>query len=211
MTRRTQPERRAATRAAILGAARDLFAERGYHGASLDTILDQAGSSKGAFYHHFADKAAVLEALLTEFEEEGIRRAREWTAGLSSPLEIIRVSAHNLLDWCTDPYIRQVVLTDALSVLGFTRWHQIDDRYNLDVLDGLLQHGIATGEISALPSTRMIARLLMAATNGAALFVANAEDADAARTEAGAGLDLMIASLAATPEAHAPLLTPPEF
>jgi AcrR family transcriptional regulator len=209
MTRRTQPERRAATRAAILGAARDLFAERGYHGASLDTILNHAGSSKGAFYHHFTDKAAVLEALLTEFEEEGIRRAREWTAGLSSPLEIIRVSAHNLLDWCTDPYIRQVVLTDALSVLGFARWHQIDDAYTLDVLDQLLQHGISAGEFRELPSTRMIARLIIAATNEAALYVANADDVDAARAEATAGLDLMITSL--TTPAQAPLLTPPEF
>ena len=37
----------------------------------------RAESSKGAFYHHFRDKAAVLEALLAEFEEEGVRRAKE--------------------------------------------------------------------------------------------------------------------------------------
>jgi AcrR family transcriptional regulator len=209
--RRTQAERRAATRTAILSAARDLFAEHGYHGCSIDTVLDRAGSSKGAFYHHFADKAAVLEALLTEFEEEGVRRAREWSAGLSSPLEIIRVSAHNMLAWCTDPYIRQVVLTDALSVLGFARWHQIDDRYTLDILDRLLQHGMTTGEVKALPSTRMIARLLIAATNEAALFVANADDANSARAEASAGLDLMITSLTGAVPTQAPLLGPPEF
>jgi AcrR family transcriptional regulator len=195
MTRRTQAERRAETRTAILGAARELFAAHGYHGTSVDTILDRAGSSKGGFYHHFADKAAVLEALLTEFEDEGVRRAREWSAGLSSPVEIIRVSARNMLAWCTDPYIRQVVLTDALSVLGFARWHQIDDRYSLDVLDRLLQHGISTGEIRELPSTRMIARLIIAATNEAALYVANADDVDAARAEAATGLDLLITSL----------------
>ena len=198
MTRRTQAERRAETRTLILGAARELFAQHGYHGTSVDTILDRAGSSKGGFYHHFADKAAVLEALLTEFEDEGMRRAREWSAGLSSPVEIIRVSARNMLAWCTDPYIRQVVLTDALSVLGFARWHQIDDRYSLDVLDRLLQHGIAVGEVRELPSTRMIARLIIAATNEAALYVANADDVDAARAEAATGLDLLITSLAVT-------------
>jgi len=153
MTRRTQADRRAATRAAILAAARELFTEHGYHGCSIDAILNRAASSKGAFYHHFSDKAAVLEALLTDFEEEGVRRAREWSAGITSPLEIMRLSARNLLDWCTDPYIRQVVLTDALSVLGFTRWHQIDDRYTLDVLDQLLQRGIAAKEVRPLPST----------------------------------------------------------
>jgi AcrR family transcriptional regulator len=196
MTRRTQADRRAATRRAIVTAARELFTEHGYHGCSIDTILDRAGSSKGGFYHHFSDKAAVLEALLTEFEEEGVRRAREWSTGISSPLEIVRVSAQNLLDWCTDPYIRQVVLTDALSVLGFTRWHQIDDRYTLDVLDQLLQRGIAAKEVRPLPSTRMTARLIIAATNEAALFVANAVNVDAARAEACASIDFMITSIA---------------
>jgi AcrR family transcriptional regulator len=196
--RRTQARRRAATRAAILGAARELFAEHGYHGCSIDTILVRAGSSKGAFYHHFLDKAAVLEALLTEFEEEGVRRARQWVVGVDSPLEIIRISAHNFLAWCTDPYVRQVVLTDALSVLGFVRWHQIDDRYTLDVLDRLLQRGIEIGDVRPMPSTRMTARLINAATNEAALFVANAVDVEEARAEASAGLDHLITSIAGT-------------
>ncbi|MGZ5393703.1 MAG: TetR/AcrR family transcriptional regulator [Mycobacterium sp.] len=196
MTRRTQAQRRAATRAAILTAARELFSEHGYHGCSIDTILTHAESSKGAFYHHFRDKAEVLEALLTEFEEEGVRRSKQWSAGITSPLEIIRVSAHNLLAWCTDPYVRQVVLTDALSVLGFVRWHQIDDRYTLDVLDRLLQRGIEVGDVRPLPSTRMMARLINAATNEAALFVANAVDVEASRDEASAGIDHLIMSIA---------------
>ncbi len=197
MTRRTQADRRAATRAAILAAARELFTEHGYHGCSIDAILNRAGSSKGAFYHHFSDKAALLEALLTDFEEEGVRRAREWSAGITSPLEIMRLSIRSLLNWCTDPYIRQVVLTDALSVLGFARWHQIDDRYTLDVLDQLLQRGIAAKEVRPLPSARMTARLIIAATNEAALFVANAVDVGAARAEALAAIDFMITSIAA--------------
>jgi AcrR family transcriptional regulator len=197
-TRRTQAQRRAATRAAILTAARELFAEHGYHGCSIDTILSRAESSKGAFYHHFSDKAEVLEALLAEFEEEGVRRAKEWSAGLTSPLEIMRVSAHNLLAWCTDPYIRQVVLTDALAVLGFARWHQVDDRYTLDVLDRLLQRGIEIGEVAPMPSTRMTARLINAATNEAALFVANSRDVEASREEASAGIDHLIMSIAGT-------------
>jgi AcrR family transcriptional regulator len=196
VNRRSQAERSIATRAAILEAARGLFAEHGYHGCSVDSILMRAESSKGAFYHHFRDKAAVLEALLAEFEEEGVRRAREWSAGIASPLETIRVSAHNLLTWCTDPYIRQVVLTDALSVLGFARWHKIDDSYTLDVLDRLLQRAIEIGEIGPMPSTRMTARLINAATNEAALFVANSADVEASRQEASAGIDHLIMSIA---------------
>jgi AcrR family transcriptional regulator len=197
--RRTQEQRRAATRAAILATARDLFAEHGYHGCSVDAILAQAGSSKGAFYHHFADKAAVLEALLEEFERDAVDRASAATAGLTSTIEIISVSLADFLELCTDPAVRQAVLIDALSVLGFERWHRIDDRYTLDVLDQLLQRGIAQGEIRPIPSPRTMARLIIGATNEAALFVANADDPVGARREAIASFDILLASLATGP------------
>lgn len=195
VARRTQAERRAATRAAILDAARFLFTERGYHDSSVDAILERAGSSKGAFYHHFSDKAAVLEALLSEFEEEGVRRARDWSAGETSVLTIMRTSVHNLLTWCTQPYIRQVVLTDALSVLGFARWHEIDDGYTLDALTGLIERGVATGELRPLPSPRMMARIIIAAANDAALYIGNAADPDSAREEAMAGIEILISAV----------------
>jgi AcrR family transcriptional regulator len=194
---RTQEERRAATRASILAAARDLFAERGYHGCAVDAILERAGSSKGAFYHHFADKAAVLEALLEEFEQESIERAVAWTAGLTSTIEIMRVTTRSFLDWCTDPYIRQVVLTDALAVLGSQRWHAIDDRYTLDALDQLLQRGVERGELRPMPSTRTMARLIVGATNELALFVAGAPDPATARDEAISAFDVLFEALAA--------------
>jgi hypothetical protein len=114
--------------------------------------------------------------------------------GIPGPRRIQQ--GRHLLAWCTDPYIRQVVLTDALSVLGFVRWHQIDDRYTLDVLDRLLQHGVEAGEVRPLSSTRMMARLINAATNQAALFVANAVDVEAARADASAGIDHLITSIA---------------
>src|SRR5689334_8469800 len=68
--RRTQAERRAATNEKIMTAARDLFAERGFHGCSLDDILGQAGVSKGGFYRHYEDKVQLFEAVVTALEEE---------------------------------------------------------------------------------------------------------------------------------------------
>jgi hypothetical protein len=53
---RTQAERRAATRAELLAAAEELFAERGFSEASLGEIAGLAGVSKGALYHHFLSK-----------------------------------------------------------------------------------------------------------------------------------------------------------
>jgi AcrR family transcriptional regulator len=54
------------TRGRLLAAARDVFVRRGYHGASLEEIADEAGFSRGALYHHFESKEALFLALLDE-------------------------------------------------------------------------------------------------------------------------------------------------
>jgi AcrR family transcriptional regulator len=62
--RRTQGERRAQTRRALLDAAAELFAERGVDGASIDAIAEAAGRTSGAIYDHFGGKEGLLFALL---------------------------------------------------------------------------------------------------------------------------------------------------
>jgi AcrR family transcriptional regulator len=57
------------TRRALLSAARHEFATRGYAQASLDDIAARARLTKGALYHHFASKAAVLTAVYLELEQ----------------------------------------------------------------------------------------------------------------------------------------------
>ena len=64
--RRTQPERRAQTRARLLKAAGAIFAKRGYHDATLDEIAQRAGVSKGALYYNFASKEDLFLTLLSE-------------------------------------------------------------------------------------------------------------------------------------------------
>ena len=49
---------------AILAAAADEFAERGYGAASLNRIIERAGSSKGSLYYYFDDKADLLRTVV---------------------------------------------------------------------------------------------------------------------------------------------------
>jgi AcrR family transcriptional regulator len=74
--RRTQAERRAETRARLLAAARRVFAERGYHAASLDLVSERAGCTKGALYNHFGSKEGLLLALLDEHVAGRLAQAR---------------------------------------------------------------------------------------------------------------------------------------
>src|SRR3954452_16619624 len=53
-------------RDALLAAAMEIFAERGYRDASVDEIAARAGYSKGAIYFHFSGKEALFFALLEE-------------------------------------------------------------------------------------------------------------------------------------------------
>lgn len=86
---RGKAEQRADTRTAILGAARRLLEDRGYHGVGLDRIARAAGVSRQAVYLHFGSKAGLLIALLDWIDQTGplrglARRVEEATTGLEA-------------------------------------------------------------------------------------------------------------------------------
>ena len=62
------------TREAIEQAARNLFAERGFHGTTLADITSAAGKSSAVFYRYFADKEDLLAALAESFLHEVLAR-----------------------------------------------------------------------------------------------------------------------------------------
>jgi AcrR family transcriptional regulator len=61
-------------REAILAAAEEVFARRGYHGAALEDIAQAAGISKALIYEHFASKRDLHASLLEAHVEELFRR-----------------------------------------------------------------------------------------------------------------------------------------
>ena len=70
MTQRPEPlsrrDRQQQTRDALISAAREVFAEDGYHSASLDRIAREAGFSKGAVYSNFEDKPSLFLAVMDQ-------------------------------------------------------------------------------------------------------------------------------------------------
>src|SRR5436853_2540656 len=67
---RTQAERSAATRDALLAAGRRLFAERGYAATGREEIVAAAGVTRGALQHHFGDKQSLFRAVYEAVEQE---------------------------------------------------------------------------------------------------------------------------------------------
>ena len=68
--RRTQSERNAATRSALLAAARPLFGAAPFADVATQAIVDAAGVTRGALYHHFGDKKGLFVAVFDEVEGE---------------------------------------------------------------------------------------------------------------------------------------------
>jgi AcrR family transcriptional regulator len=65
----TPERRRELTRTALVDAAADVFARRGFQGASLDEIAETAGFTRGAIYKHFADKEDLFLAVFEKINE----------------------------------------------------------------------------------------------------------------------------------------------
>jgi AcrR family transcriptional regulator len=76
-TRRTRAEQRAETRERLLDAATAVFARRGISGTSVEEIAEAAGYTRGAFYSNFADKDALVLALLDRHVERNIAELTE--------------------------------------------------------------------------------------------------------------------------------------
>jgi AcrR family transcriptional regulator len=79
--RLTRERRRELTREALLAAARHVFAQRGFAGASLEEIAETAGFTRGAIYKNFANK----EELFFQVFEKGIERQLETFTGAFGP------------------------------------------------------------------------------------------------------------------------------
>ncbi|MBC9821571.1 TetR/AcrR family transcriptional regulator [Terrabacter sp. MAHUQ-38] len=83
--------RRQATRDRVLDAASDVFAERGFHGATVEDICERAGFTRGAFYSNFASKDDLVLELSRRHSEalvDRIRRASKRESG--SAEEVLR-------------------------------------------------------------------------------------------------------------------------
>jgi AcrR family transcriptional regulator len=100
-------ERGAATRTALLAAAREVFTTEGYAQAGVTDIVNRAGASVGSLYHHFSGKADLYLALFEELNNDhaertrgAVRRARD--DGVTDPKQLFLVGARAYLDVCVE-------------------------------------------------------------------------------------------------------------
>lgn len=194
----SKADRTAATKAALVQAGRRLFGASGFAATGTTALVAEAGVTRGALYHHFADKAALFRAVYEDVEEEIAGRLLGALGGDSDPLEILRAGVDVFLDACLDPAVQQIALIDGPAVLGWATWREIDATYGLGLLIVALRVAVDDGVIETQP-VEPLAHILLGALVEAGMFVAHAEDQKAARHDVGAALVAMLDGLRRPP------------
>ncbi len=77
----TNVQRRAQTRGCLINAARHLFAIQGYADTRTEAILNGAGVTRGAMYHHFRNKTELFEAVCELLSQEAMAAIEQAVAG----------------------------------------------------------------------------------------------------------------------------------
>ena len=183
--------RGAATRERLLAAARLLFGERGYEATSIESVLGASGVARGALYHHFQSKAELFDAVLAEVLIEIAEQTAAAAAASSDPLEGLRAGSHAWLQMALDPAIQRIALLDPTTAVGWARWREQDEAHSLGGLRATL---LRLGDEGRVPrgQAELLAHVLLAALNEAALFVAFAEEQRAAAETARASIDTLL-------------------
>lgn len=191
--RRTQAERSATTRTTLIAAARRLWSQRGYAAVGTPEIAAEAGVTRGAMYHQFADKAALFLAVAEAVESDVTARLGEHVvaSGAADPAAALHAAVDGWLAACEEPEVHQVLLLDGPVVLGWDGFRDVTLRHGLGLTEAMLAAAIEAGQLPEQP-TRGLAHVLIGALDEAAMYVATAGDRAAARDEVAAVLHALL-------------------
>lgn len=191
----THAERRESTRAALIASGRRLFASQGYDAVAAEQIVEDAGVTRGALYHHFDGKAGLFEAVFLEIEAEVMAKfpLEEFASG--DPMAALRTGVSRFLELSLEAEVQQITLIDAPAVLGWSRWHEIEAEHGLGLIRAGLDLAVEAGQIGPLP-TEDLANAFLGALTESALAVARSKNRKAARERAEAVLLALLDGLA---------------
>jgi AcrR family transcriptional regulator len=195
-----QQKRAEETRERLVAASRALFTEVGYYVTSTNDIVARAAVTRGALYHHFADKADLFEAVfrvvLSELNDSAQEAAQSLSGDVWMRVEEAFKTYLRLIASRVD--FQRILLIDGPAVLGWRRWRLLQsERVAADITHTLtiLMHRGIIAETPAEP----LAYLIQAALNDAALSIAHADDQEAASVQASGAFIFLLENLRILP------------
>ena len=186
------------TRAAVLEGARALFAERGFEGTSVDDIAQASQVSKGAVYHHFADKREVFAQLFGDAQEEAMAAVVAAADAVDSDWERALTASRTFLRCYVKDEQARAIVRQAPTVLDHDRICQIDEKAALPFIRDTLHRLDAAGLLHAVPiapTARIFRSILVEAT----LQIAESDDPAEAYEQADTVIVALVSGLLRPP------------
>ena len=193
---RTQAERRARSRAALLESAARGLSRHGYANLVLEDVAREAGYSRGALYHQFRDKEDLALAVVEWVDETWWREVGEPGDLQSDPVSSLIALARGHAVYCRRDVARVMM---ALRVEFSGQDHPVGREIKrisatlIRLCARLVTAGRKQGQIPPGPPARTVARAYWGALEGAAIALSGQAPHDellAARAVAGVlGLD----------------------
>lgn len=169
--RRSNRERTEATRAALIAAARALFVEKGYAETGTPEIVRAAAVTRGALYHHFADKADLFRAVVAREAEAVAQKIEAESAEPDGPLDALMKGADAYFAAMADPQRVRLLLREGPAVLGAEEMRRIDALTGGEELREGLAFAVPEGRLEG-EALSALTEMLSAAFDRAALAVA---------------------------------------
>ena len=192
--RRTNKERTEATRAALIAVARKLFVKKGYAETGTPEIVAAADVTRGALYHHFADKADLFRAVVEREARAVAEQIERESADPSSALEALMDGAEAYFKAMAVPGRVRLLLRDGPSVLGHAEMDRIDRETGAEELRQGLAFAMEEGALAKVPLDALT-DIVSAAFDRAALAIAEGRPAD----DYGRAVRLILSSLIGRP------------
>ena len=164
-----------ATRQALLAAGRDAFAGEGYQAAGIEAISRAARVTRGAFYHHFEDKKALLDAVVVALQIEAAARIEARAKTQRKVWDRLTEGIEAYLDVCLEPAYARIVIQDAPAVLGNARYREIEEAHPMALLTATLAALKRQGELD-FEDIELLSRMVDAMICEMALLLSGAEN-----------------------------------
>lgn len=191
--RRARGER---TRRDLIDAGRELFVERGYFNTSISDLVAKSGvGTRGAFYHHFKDKAELFRAVFEEVESDLTLRSIATPPPGADPWERLTRGMHGFLEAALEPEVQRVMLVDGPVVLGWQTLRAIQENNSIALINEIVRQAIADGIIDDQPVGELT-HMIVAALEEASRLVAHAANPTRACRRAAKILDRLLLSFA---------------
>lgn len=187
------------TRRNLIDAGRILFVDKGYFNTSIGELVATSGvGTRGAFYHHFKDKAELFRAVFEEVERDLTLRSLASPPCGDDPWARLSTGLHGFLESALEPEVQRVMLLDGPVVLGWQTLRAIQEDNSIALINEMVREAIAEGVIDDQPVGELT-HMVVAALEEGALLVAHARQPSRARQRAAKVLERFLLSFAVEP------------